>query len=61
LKYELSKLKQRWLTRFVWHLPRSLVYWCAIRVMSHATTGEYDNQIVPDLTAMEALERWENK
>jgi len=29
--------------------------------MSNATTGEYNNQIVPDLTAMEALERWEKK
>jgi len=61
LKYKLSELKQLWLMKLVWRLPVAVVYWCAIRVMANATTGEYSNQIVPDLTAMEALERWENK
>lgn len=44
---------------FVWRLPRRLVYWCAIRVAANATTGPYSSQIVPDLTAMDALKRWE--
>jgi len=39
-------------------LPKSLVGWCAIRVIANATTGEYSNQVVPELTAMEALDRW---
>ena len=42
-----------------WKLPKRLVYFCAIRVDAHATTNEYSNQIVPDLTAMDALKRWE--
>lgn len=42
-----------------WRLPKWLVYWCFIRVVAHATTGAYSSQIVPDLTAMDALKRWE--
>ena len=42
-----------------WHLPRRLVYWCAIRVVGYATTGRYDHTIVPELTASDALQRWE--
>ena len=44
---------------FVWRLPRWLVYWCAIRLIAHATQGAHSNQIVPDLSAMDALKRWE--
>ncbi len=41
-----------------WLLPRRLVYFCAIRVNAHATTGIYSSQIVPELTAMDAVKRW---
>ena len=40
-------------------LPNWLVYWCAVRVVAHATTGEYSSQVVPELAAMDALHRWE--
>ena len=46
----------RWI---VWRLPRSIVYWSAIRLMAHATQGPYSNQVVPELLAMDALERWD--
>jgi hypothetical protein len=39
-------------------LPRELAYWCAIRVMAHASQGPYSNQEVPALLAMDALKRW---
>jgi len=42
-----------------WWLPRRLVYWCAIRVGSSATVGEYRNQVVPDLTFQQAIDRWQ--
>ena len=45
-----------WVARL---LPNRIVYWCAMRVNAHATTGEYSTQIVPELTAFEAIERWE--
>jgi hypothetical protein len=51
-------VKEKLLIRVAWMLPRKLAYWCAVRVMSHATVGEYSHQIVPELTAMEALQRW---
>jgi hypothetical protein len=41
-------------------MPRKLVYWCAIRLMSAATVGKYSSQVVPELRAMDALERWDN-
>ena len=47
-----------WTIKLAWALPRKLAYWAAIRVISNATTGQYSNQIVPELYAMEALDRW---
>ena len=44
---------------FAWHLPKRLVYWCAIRVNAHATTNQYSNQPVNDLTIIESLKRWD--
>jgi hypothetical protein len=40
-------------------MPRWLAYHCALRVIAHATTGKHGSQVVHDLTAMDALERWE--
>ena len=45
----------RWLA---WKLPKRLVLWAAIRVVANATQGAYSDQVVPDLTAMDALDRW---
>ena len=39
-------------------MPRRVAYWCAVRVNAHATTGKWSTQIVPELTAMDALKRW---
>lgn len=41
-----------------WHLPRSLVYWAAVRVVAHATTGRYGNEVVPAVVCVDALQRW---
>lgn len=41
-----------------WHLPRRLVYFATMRLGAHATTGEHSKQIVPELTFMDAVERW---
>ena len=40
----------RW---FVWRLPRSVVYWCAIRIWA-ASTNEAE-----DLPILTVLKRWE--
>lgn len=39
-------------------LPRRIVYWAAVRLVSRATTGKFGGTIVPELTAMDALDRW---
>ena len=45
----------RWIA---WRLPKSLVYWCAIRLLAHATTGK--NSRSPNgLNFMDALTAWE--
>jgi len=51
-------MKERIARSISFFLPREIAYWCAIRVFAHATTGKYSEQVVPDLTAMDALKRW---
>jgi hypothetical protein len=52
---------EKWLMKFVWALPKKIAYWSTIRVGAHATTGQWGNTIVPELTLMDALKRWEQK
>lgn len=44
--------------RLAWWLPKRLAYFCAVRVMAHATTGEYGAEETPALLALDALKRW---
>ena len=44
--------------KIAWMLPRKVAMWAYIRVVAHATTGQYADTIVPELSMMEALERW---
>jgi len=60
LRYDLHKVPQRVAMKVAWALPKQVAYWAAIRVMAHATTGSYSNQVVPDLTALQALDRWDD-
>lgn len=41
-----------------WSLPKTIVYWAAIRLGCNATQGQYSNQEVPALNFVDALERW---
>lgn len=52
-------MKDKLTMKLAWALPKRLVMWCAVRLIAHGTTGKYSRQVVPDLTAMEALKRWE--
>jgi hypothetical protein len=40
-------------------MPRWLVRWCAVRLGAHATTGRYSSTVVPELSFMDALKRWD--
>ena len=57
----LEVMKERVVMWFVWMLPRWLVKWCVVRAVAYATTGKWSGQIVPELTAMDALERWDDE
>ena len=54
----MKQLKSKISIKLAWLLPRSVVYWCSVRLIANATQGEHSNQIVPELSAMDALERW---
>ena len=39
-------------------LPDRVKYWAAIDVCAFATTGRYSSTVVPEVRAVEVLERW---
>jgi hypothetical protein len=57
-KYTAHNLWEKLLMTIAWSMPKKLVMWCAVRLMAHATVGQYSKQIVPELTAIDALKRW---
>lgn len=60
LPYQFTKRRDKALMWAAWQLPPQLVMWCYIRVVAYATTGRYRHTVVPDLTAMDAIKRWED-
>lgn len=58
-QYQARKSSEMVLRAIAWALPRKIVMWAYIRVVAHATTGKYGNTIVPELSAMDALKRWD--
>lgn len=59
MRWRLTKARERTVMKVVWKLPRTIVMWSTVRVIANATTGDYRNQVVPELTAMDALRRWD--
>lgn len=39
-------------------LPKTIIYFCFMRVMAYSTTGRYGETIVPELTGMDAIKRY---
>lgn len=58
-RYELERAKEKAAQAIAWRVPRWLAYWCAIRVVAHATQGPWSTETVPELRAMDAIQRWE--
>lgn len=56
--YYIRKLSDKFWLWLVWKLPKPLVMWSTVRVVAHATSGEYGDISAPDITAMDALKRW---
>lgn len=57
--YLISRKREAFIRWIAWKLPKKLVMWSYIRVGAHATTGQYENTVVPELGMMEALDRWD--
>ena len=52
--------ERAWMT-LAFALPKSLVLWAAVRLIAHATTGpRYGSTDATQLTAMDALKRWDD-
>lgn len=47
-----------WLVRFI---PRSVVYWAGVRLLAHATSGQYSDTHVANVSGIEMLRRWQAK
>jgi len=58
-KYEFNKLIENLAFKIAWILPKWLVYYASIRLVTNATTGKHSSTITPDITACESLKRWE--
>lgn len=57
-KYRISRRKEKaeiWLAH---RLPKRLAMRVYFDILAHATTGKYGNTIVPEITAMEAIDRF---
>ena len=51
-------MKERFYIWLAWKLPKKLTYWAAMRVLANATSGEYSNQGVASVSAIDAITRW---
>src|SRR5262245_20581950 len=52
------ELKEAFWRKLSHRLPRVLVYHAAIRLGAEASTGKYSYQLVPEMTFLDALNRW---
>jgi hypothetical protein len=59
LKYQATKKLERLERKVVWLLPRWLIRWAVVRATLHATNGKWGKTVVPKITALEVMERWE--
>ena len=54
------RIKEKICMKIAWLLPRKIVYWCAIRLMAHATSApDYMNEHPDSVSIIKALDRWE--
>ncbi len=65
----ISAVKRRWV-RFwgtsiyllvTWWLPDKLIYWCGIRLASHASTETWPEKVPNDIGMVDMLQAWVEK
>ncbi len=59
LRIFVREIKEKLQMGIAWKLPKWLVMWTSVRMVAHAIQGEYGNTVVPELSAMDALKRWD--
>lgn len=57
-RHRARQCQEKLLTFIAWRLPRSLVYWCFIRLWAHGTTGQWGNTHPGEMTFEQASKRW---
>lgn len=58
IKYELRRKKENAIIWLACKLPKQLKMRVYFDILAHATTGKYGKTNVPDITAMEAIDRY---
>lgn len=48
-------MKEKLLINLVWLLPKSVIYWCTIRVFAIANTTTFSNRTPDSINVFEAL------
>ena len=41
-----------------WKLPKNLVKWCAVRLMTNASVGKHSSMVMSEITCIQALQAW---
>ncbi len=59
--FRTSRTREKAWMWIAWKLPKTLVMWASVRMIAHATGDKYWTTIVPELSAMDALKRWNEK
>lgn len=54
----MKRLVEKFWIALAWAMPHDLVKWCALRMMAHATTGQWGHEVTPALLMTTALQRW---
>ena len=60
IPYYYRIVKEKIAIWIAWKLPTYLIVWCSIRLMAHATQGEWGNEEPGNVSIMDALKRWES-
>tara|TARA_R110000782_G_scaffold70244_1_gene141131 strand:+ start:202 stop:411 length:210 start_codon:yes stop_codon:yes gene_type:complete len=57
-EYRIKRNQEKVVIWIAWHLPKSVAMWACYRVLAYSTTGKYETTIAPEITAMEAIDRY---
>ena len=57
-EYRIRRNQEKVVRWIAWHLPKRVAMWAYYRILAYSTTGKYGKTIVPELTAMDAIDRF---